>query len=156
MLTGDDDSSAGSDRADDQSSISTKRQGAAVIAREDGKDQILVTAQGLEPSTQTSAYQVWLYDSNARRKSLGATATDEQGRLQVLGNLPDGYKDYKFIDVTSVQVKGQGKNQSVENGPSVLRGLLEFADKPVKAGTGNQQATVLANIQLLPLPESAG
>jgi hypothetical protein len=156
LLTGDDDSGASSDKADNASSISTKRQGAAVIARQKGKDQILVTAQGLTPSTQRSAYQVWLYDSDSRRKSLGAIGTNPQGRLQVLGDLPAGYKAYKFIDVTAVKVTGQGKDRSIENGPSVLRGLLEFADKPIQTGKGKNQATVLANIQLLPLPQSDG
>jgi hypothetical protein len=127
-----------------------------VIAEQQGKTQILVQARGLEPSTQTSAYQVWLYDSPQKRKSLGATATDQQGNLQVIGDLPAGYQDWKFIDVTSVKVSGKGDDQKVANGASVLRGLLKLSDKPVETGTGKNKATVLANIRLVPLPDSGG
>jgi hypothetical protein len=155
LLTGDDD---GGDKSGKQtasnSPISTKRQGAAIIAQSQGKTQVLVQAQGLKPSTQTTAYQVWLYDSDAKRKSLGATPTDKQGNLQVIGDLPAGYKDWKYIDVTSVTVTGEGQDQQVKTGASVLRGLLEMASKPIETGTGKNKATVLANITLLPLPNS--
>jgi hypothetical protein len=155
LLTGgDDDKSARSERA--SSPISTKRQGSAVIALKDGKTQLLVQAVGLKPSTETSAYQVWLYDSDATRRSLGATPTDERGNLQVVGDLPSGYRNWDFIDVTSVRVTGQGRNQQVKTGPSVLRGLLELAEQPIETGTGENKATVLANIPLRPLPEAGG
>ena len=36
----------------------------------------------------------------------------------------------------------------------MLRGLLELASKPIETGTGENKATVLANITLLPLPNS--
>jgi hypothetical protein len=157
VLTGDDgdgggSSNAGSSGDGTSGSISTQRQGAALIVRQDGKDRIVVSAQGLEPSTQRTAYQVWLYDSDSKRKSLGATPTDKQGNLQVMGELPADYKDWKFIDVSTVTVTGQGDDQQVRNGESVLRGLLELADKPVETGTGNNKATLLAQIALRPLP----
>jgi hypothetical protein len=157
LLTGDDDNggrAASGDAAD--SPISTDRQGSAVIAKQRGETQILVQATGLKPSTDSSAYQVWLYDSETRRKSLGATATDAQGNLQVIGKLPAGYENWRYIDVTSVDVTGQGNNQELVDGPSVLRGLLELAEKPVETGTGKNRATVLAQIALRPLPDSGG
>ena len=58
--------------------------------------------------------------------------------------------------MTSVNVTGQGKNRRSKTGPSVLRGLLELRSKPVETGTGANKATVLANIALLPLPNSNG
>jgi anti-sigma-K factor RskA len=155
LLTGGDDKPSGSANSSD-TPVSKKRQGSAVIARQKGKTQILVQAVGLKPSTQTSAYQVWLYDSQSKRKSLGATATDKKGQLQVIGALPADYKDWSFIDVTSVEVSGQGSNQKLNTGPSVLRGVLEMAKQPVVTGTGKNKATVLANIQLTPLPNSSG
>jgi hypothetical protein len=154
LLTGDDDGDKSGKKAAANSPISTKRQGAAIIAVSKGKTQILVQAQGLKPSTQTTAYQVWLYDSDSKRKSLGATPTDKQGNLQVIGDLPAGYKDWKYVDVTSVTVTGEGSDQQVKTGTSVLRGLLELASKPIETGTGKNKATVLANITLLPLPDS--
>jgi hypothetical protein len=156
LLTGDDNGGNPDSGAQASSPISTKARGSAIIAESKGKTQILVQAQGLKPSTQTNAYQVWLYDSNSKRKSLGATATDKQGNLQVIGNLPAGYKDWNYVDVTTVKVTGQGSSQKVETGPSVLRGLLEMANKPIQTGTGQNRATVLANITLLPLPDSNG
>jgi anti-sigma-K factor RskA len=136
--------------------INTKRQGAAVIARQSGKLKILVQATGLKPSSQTSAYQVWLYDSPSKRKSLGATATDTSGNLQVVGNLPADYQSWQYIDVTSVTITGSGNSQKVNTGPSVLRGALKLADKPIETGSGKNKATVLAQISLLPLPNSSG
>ncbi len=159
LLTGDDNDgggNSGSQNASNNSPISTERLGSAIIAESKGKTQILVQAQGLQPSTQTNAYQVWLYDSEAKRKSLGATTTDTQGNLQVIGDLPAGYRDWKYIDVTSVEISGQGNDRQVQTGPSVLRGLLELASEPIETGSGKNKATVLANIPLRPLPNSGG
>jgi Anti-sigma-K factor rskA/Sigma-70, region 4 len=154
LLTGDDDGDKSGGQGASSSPISTKRQGAAIIAKSKGKTQVLVQAQGLKPSTQTTAYQVWLYDSDSKRRSLGATPTDKQGNLQVIGDLPADYKQWKYIDVTSVTVTGEGQDQQVKTGASVLRGILEMASKPIETGTGKNKATVLANITLLPLPNS--
>jgi len=159
LTGGDDDGGGGSADSGAQASdspISTKREGAAIVARQDGKDRILVTAQGLEPTTGGAGYQVWLYNSADKRKSLGATVADEQGNLQVVGELPAGYKDYAFIDVTTVTVTGEGESQSVKEGPSVLRGQLEMAKEPIQTGSGANKATVLANVPLIPLPEQGG
>jgi hypothetical protein len=154
LLTGDDDGDKSGKQTASNNPISTKRQGAAIIAKSKGKTQLLVQAQGLKPSTQTTAYQVWLYNSASKRKSLGATATDKQGNLQVIGDLPAGYTSWKYIDVTAVTVTGEGEDQQVKTGASVLRGLLELANEPIETGTGKNKATVLANIPLLPLPNS--
>jgi hypothetical protein len=161
VLTGGDDDNggdgataqnAGAQTGSANANANAKTQGAAVIARQQGKTQILVQATGLPPSTQTQAYQVWLYDSQSKRKSLGATATDTSGNLQVVGQLPAGYESWKYIDVTSVTVTGSGNSQSVKTGESVLRGQLKLADKPIETGKGKNKATVLAQIPLTPLP----
>jgi hypothetical protein len=155
LVGGDDDGGDNAGSASNASSpIETKRRGSAIIAESQGKTQILVQAQGLKPSTRTTAYQVWLYDSSSKRKSLGATATDKQGNLQVIGDLPADYQDWKYVDVTSVTVTGEGNDQQVKTGSSVLRGLLELSSKPVETGTGKRKAKVLANITLLPLPNN--
>jgi Anti-sigma-K factor rskA/Sigma-70, region 4 len=155
LLTGDDGDDGG-DRADTgdgaSETIETERRGSALIVRQQGENRIVVTAQGLEPSSETTAYQVWLYDSDTKRRSLGATATDEDGNLQVMGQLPAGYQDWRYIDVTPVTVVGQGEDQKVRNGRSILRGLLKLAEEPIETGRGENKATVLATISLLPLP----
>jgi len=156
LTGGGDDKNSGAKAKNASTPINTKRQGAAVIARQNGKLKILVQATGLTASTQTSAYQVWLYDSASKRKSLGATATDTSGNLQVVGNLPADYQSWQYIDVTSVRITGTGKNRTAHTGPSVLRGALKLSDKPIETGTGKNKATVLAQISLLPLPSSGG
>ena len=135
--------------------VPVETQGQAIIAQQGGKTQLVVTATGLEPSTQQSAYQVWLYNSAGDRKSLGATVTDQQGSLQSGGELPADYRKYRFIDVTSVAAKA-GNQQRFETGPSIMRGLLELRDKPVTRGEGKQKVTLLAEIPLRPLPLSGG
>jgi hypothetical protein len=161
VLTGDDDeepSQAGSASSEeaaarDEAPIPTGTEGQAIVARQQGKTQILVQATGLEPSTQNTAYQVWLSNSEQDRKSLGATVTDEQGNLQAGAELPANFEDYQFIDLTSVVVRGRENNQRFEDGPVVLRGLVELLDKPVTRGSGNNRVTLLGEIRMLPLPE---
>jgi Sigma-70, region 4 len=137
----------------DGGSIATGTQGQAIVLRREGSTQVLVTATGLEPSTRNTAYQVFLSNSEEDRRSLGATATDQQGNLQAGAELPANFRDYEFIDLASVTVRGQGQNQSFEDGPTVLRGLIELRDNPVSRGRGNQRITLLGDIRMLPLPE---
>jgi hypothetical protein len=161
VLTGDDDgggdgAAAESPQAGDGAPIDTGTQGSAVIGRQQGKTQMLVTATGLEPTNQQSGYQVWLYNSERDRKSLGAAATNAQGQLQAGAELPADYRDYRFIDLTSVTVTGSGQNQTFETGRSVLRGVLKLSDRPISQGSGQNRITVLAQIRLSPLPASGG
>jgi Sigma-70, region 4 len=161
VLTGGDDGEGGAasgsnasgsqDAGGQPATIPGGRQGQAIIAEQGGKTQIIVTATGLEPSTPRTAYQVWLYNSEQDRKSLGATVTDQQGGLQSGTQLPADYRKYSFIDVTSVSVQGSNR-QSFRTGPSVLRGLLELREKPVTRGKGERKISVLADVRLRPLP----
>ncbi|MBD0280944.1 MAG: hypothetical protein ICV69_01935 [Thermoleophilaceae bacterium] len=158
VLTGDDES--GPDqrvgtRAGAEQGASARGRGQAIIARQGGErapPQIIVTASGLPPSTERSAYQVWLYNSEQDRKSIGAQVTDAQGTLQAGGQLPADYRQYRFIDVTEVAVNGQ----SLRTGRSVLRGLLRVRDKPIIRGSGKNRITLIADIPLLPLPSGTG
>lgn len=137
----------------DEGPIATGIQGQAIIARQQDATQILVTATGLEPSTQNTAYQVYLSNSESDRRSLGATVTDEQGNLQAGAELPKNFEDYRFIDLASVTVSGRGQDQRFEDGPTVLRGLLELRERPITRGTGQNRITLLGEIRMLPLPE---
>jgi Sigma-70, region 4 len=133
----------------EEAPIPTGMQGQAIIARQQGQTQVLVTASGLEPSTENTAYQVYLANSEQDRRSLGATVTDEQGNLRAGAPLPANFRDYEFIDLTSVTVEGQGRNQRFEDGPTVLRGLLELRENPVT----RQGITLLGEVRMRPLPE---
>jgi hypothetical protein len=150
VLTGGDDGSdeseAAGTTADAQQSASAGTKGQAIIARQTGRPQIIVTASGLPPSTRRSAYQVWLYNGERDRKSIGAQVTDAQGNLQAGGPLPSDYQRYRFIDVTAVAVNGN----NFRTGESVLRGTLQLRNKPVTRGTGKERITLLADIQLAP------
>jgi Anti-sigma-K factor rskA/Sigma-70, region 4 len=130
-----------------QEGVSAQTRGQAIIARQTGRPQIIVTATGLPPSTQRSAYQVWLYNSEQDRKSIGAQVTDAQGNLQAGGPLPSNYQQYRFVDVTEVAVNGN----DFRTGRSVLRGALQLRDKPVTRGTGSKKITLLADIRLAPV-----
>jgi hypothetical protein len=161
LLTGDDDS-GGDDASADQASpaqnasgetpINTQRRGQAIIAEQEGKPIVLISAVGLQPSPKNTAYQVWLYNSDSDRRSLGAQVTDEQGNFGVSQALPANYKSFEFIDVTLSSVKGD----QVQTGESVLRGNLELRDKPITRGTGKNKATLLGQVELLPLPNAGG
>jgi Anti-sigma-K factor rskA/Sigma-70, region 4 len=151
VLTGGDDggqeSQAAGTSGGGQQGVSAQTRGQAIIARQTGRPQIIVTATGLPPSTRRSAYQVWLYNSEQDRKSIGAQVTDAQGNLQAGGPLPDNYQRYRFIDVTAVAVNGN----KFSTGKSVLRGALQLRSKPVSRGTGKKRITLLADIQLAPV-----
>ena len=155
LLTGGDDeepsqaSSGPQQQAGEESPIPTDMEGQAILARQRGQNQLLVTATGLEPSTQNTAYQVYLSNGENDRRSLGAAVTNQQGELSGGGPLPSNFRDYQFIDLTSVTVVGQGRNQRFEDGPVVLRGLLEVRDNPIT----RQGITLLGEIPLRPLPE---
>ena len=164
VLTGDDDdggTSAGSGNGGEQAAaetpagetpVDTQVRGQAIIAAQEGKPLIVLTAVGLEPTTDSTAYQVWLYNSEGDRTNLGAQVTDAQGNFGVSQALPDDYKRFKFIDVTTATVEGQ----QARPGSSVIRGQLKLRDKPVTRGTGKNKATLLGQIDLVPLPNSAG
>jgi hypothetical protein len=156
LLTGDDDGGGSPQASSNQNAgnqpVNTKMQGQAIIAEQNGKPIILISAAGLEPSPKNTAYQVWLFNSESDRKSLGAQVTDQQGNFGVSQALPADYKNYKFIDMTLSSVKGE----QVDTGASVLRGLLKLRDKPITRGTGKNKATLVGQVELLPLPESSG
>jgi Sigma-70, region 4 len=159
LLTGGDDeepseaSTGAQQEQGDGGPIATGTQGQAIVLRRQGSTQVLVTATGLEPSTRNTAYQVFLSNSEEDRRSLGATATDQRGNLQAGAELPANFEDYEFIDLASVTVRGQGQDQRFEDGPTVLRGLIELRDNPVARGRGKQRVTLLGDIRMLPLPD---
>ena len=83
VLTGGDDDGGGPQASGSptggQQGASAQTRGQAIIARQTSRPQIVVTATGLPPSTERSAYQVWLYNSTEDRRSVGAQVTDARG-----------------------------------------------------------------------------
>ena len=156
LLTGDDEAGGDSKKASAQSrnaasgptGANAKMRGQALIFERGGKQQVLITAVGLTPSSQRQAYEAWLFNSNKDAKSLGLTVTDKQGRLQGGAALPSDYTKYKFVDLSLEPIN---KDRS-HSGQSALRGVLEMLDKPVFQGKGKNRVKVVATISLVPLP----
>jgi Sigma-70, region 4 len=158
VLTGDDDepsqASSGPQQAADQDGpVTTRAEGEAIIARQQGTTQMLLRASGLEPRSGNTGYQVYLANSERNRRPLAAAASDAQGNLAVPAEVPAGFRDYEFIDLVEITVRGQGQNQRAEEGATVLRGLLELRENPVTIGSGRNRGTLLAQIRMLPLPD---
>jgi hypothetical protein len=152
LVTGGDDNKGSATKASSSkqaTAVNKKIQGQAVIATQGGKNQILVSAIGLKPSTQKQAYQVWLYNSQKDVKSLGFAAANKQGQLQGGATLPSDYRNFKFIDISQEPVN----RNAGHDGQSVMRGALVLLKKPIAQGSGKNRAMVIANIRLQPLPQ---
>ncbi len=105
-------------------------QGIAAIT---DRRQVIVQAR-LPKNRRNEAYQVWLYNSEKDAVSLGAQVADQQGNFQGVGQLPDNFDAYRFIDVSREPVRGPGTH----SGNSVLRGALaDFTAVPAQ-GQGAQ------------------
>jgi hypothetical protein len=78
--------------------------GAAEIVQEQGTGTraILIVGQGLAPSTSTTAYAVWLYNSAGDARSLGffAQPVGSNGQLQGTAPVPANASHFKEIVVT--------------------------------------------------------
>jgi hypothetical protein len=146
------DNSSKSAASKSQPAVNKKIQGQAVIAEQNGKTQILVSAIGLKPSTQKQAYQVWLYNDQKNAKSLGFAAANKQGQLSGGATLPADYRSFKFIDISLEPVD----RNAAHSGNSVMRGVLQLLKKPIAQGSGKNRANVVASVQLQPLPQSSG
>ena len=141
VLTGDDDD-GGSDTAAAGPAGSGNPAGAAVILGQGTQRAVQVQATGLPPSTQKFAYQFWLYDSEGKARSLGAQVTDQSGTLQAIGNLPKGFAQYRYFDLSKEPIGGPAGH----SGDSVLRGGMPRLAKV----EGDKKITRLGQVVLKP------
>jgi len=146
VLTGGDDDDPGTERA--AADTAPKRAaGAAVLLGQGGDRAIQVQVTGLERSNDRFAYEVWLYDTKDRARSVGGTLTDANGNFAASANLPKNFAGFRFIDISREPVGGP----RTHSGQSVLRGAMP--DRLAKAeGT---QITRLGQVVLSP-PPAAG
>ena len=115
-------SQSGANQNQNQPAASGAPAGIAIVVEQNGKKQLLVQAARLPVSGKSEGYYVWLYNSQGDSKSLGGQVTDQQGNYQAIGDLPAGFENYRFIDVTRQKV---GNNPNVKHsGESVLRGSM--------------------------------
>ncbi len=82
--------------------------------------QLVVQAR-LPENARNEAYEVWLYNSDEDAMSVGAQVADPQGVFTGAKELPDGYEDYRFIDISREPVTGP----EAHSGDSVLRGSFQ-------------------------------
>jgi hypothetical protein len=104
-----------------------KGAGIAFVLQVSGQDQLVVQAARLQPTTRTTAYEVWLYNSNSDVRAVGAQFTDQSGNLQGRGGVPSDYRRFKNVVVSREKVGSNPKAPST----IVLRGPLSA----VPAGT---------------------
>jgi Anti-sigma-K factor rskA/Sigma-70, region 4 len=118
--------------------------GIAIVVEQNGRRQLLVQAARLEPSGQREAYEVWLYNGRDDATTLGGQVTDQQGNYQAIGNLPEDFEQYRFIDVSREPLD----RQRAHSGDSVLRGRMPRlrAAQP----QGDQKTAVLGQSVLAP------
>lgn len=125
LLTGSDDNGDDSQQgnADTQQASNAKQPaGVAVVALQDGKYRLVLTAAGLPALKKSQAYEVWLYNSQGDAKSVGAQVLDTRGGFSgQSAALPRAtIEKYRFVDVSREPVD----NDTAHSGDSVLRGEL--------------------------------
>jgi hypothetical protein len=113
---------------------SFKGAGVAGVYQSGNQTYALVRAK-VPPSTGSNKYVLWLYNSNTKRQALAADKTDKQGNFQGAVPLPNGWQNYKFLDVTY-----QPTTANAAAGQSVLRGPLTAPQQPSN-GSGTNTGT---------------
>ena len=108
---------------------SRQPRGVAVVARQEGRLQLVVQAQ-LEPTGEGEAYETWLYRSPTDAVSLGGRPTDRQGRYQGTAALPNDFGNYDFLDISRERIDDDAEH----SGQSVLRGRFEQPTPGAGAG----------------------
>ncbi len=142
VLTGDDDDGGGSGTETTAAAGSGNPAGAVVVLGQGTQRAVQVQATGLDPSTQKFAYQFWLYDNKGKARSLGAQVTDQNGTLQAIGNLPNGFEKYRYFDLSREDIGGEEGH----SGQSVLRGRMP----KIGEAEGNKKITRLGQVVLAP------
>jgi hypothetical protein len=108
---------------------SFKGQGAAIVYQS-GNQSLLVMRAKLPPSKGNKKYLIWLYNSEKQLAPVAGDVTDKQGNFQGAQALPQGWENFKFIDVTYQSAS----SKKLRHGTSVMRGPLM---NPQPAGAGN-------------------
>ena len=111
-------------------------QGNAYILQQ-GDERVLGVQAQLPPlpaSQRKAAYNVWLYNSPRDAESIGAQFTTRQGEYQGVGQLPENYERFRFIDVS----RQPFNNRTGHSGQSVLRGRVADLQQPPPEQQGQQ------------------
>jgi hypothetical protein len=98
---------------------SFKGQGVAVVYQSGNQSLILVRAK-LPPTSGNNKYLIWLYNSEKQLVPVAGDVTDKQGNFQGAQQLPQGWQNFRFIDVTLQSTAAK----KLRHGTSVMRGPL--------------------------------
>ena len=98
---------------------SFKGQGVAVVYQSGNRSLILVRAK-LPPTSGSNKYLIWLYNSEKQLVPVAGDVTDKQGNFQGAQGLPQGWQNFRFVDVTLQSTAGK----KLRHGTSVMRGPL--------------------------------
>src|SRR4051794_19717519 len=110
---------------------SFKGTGAALVYQS-GKQALAVVRAKLPPSSGKNKYVLWLFNSDKQLVPLAGDVTDKQGNFQGAAGLPNGWQNYRFIDVTYQPTSGK----NIGHGRSVMRGPLTAPQQSSGSGTG--------------------
>lgn len=97
---------------------SFKGTGAALVYQS-GNQALAVVRAKLPASTGKNKYVLWLYNNDKQLSPLAADVTDKQGNFQGAAQLPNGWQNYRFFDLTY-----QATGKKVGHGTSVMRGPI--------------------------------
>jgi hypothetical protein len=109
----------------------------AALVYQSGNQSLAVVRAKLPPSTGKNKYVLWLYNSETQLAPLAADKTDAKGNFQGAAGLPNGWQNYKFIDVTYQTTSGS----KVGHGKSVMRGPLTAPQQGTTTGTTGTSTT---------------
>jgi hypothetical protein len=115
---------------------SFKGTGAALVYQS-GNQAIGVVRAKLPPSSGNKKYVLWLYNGPKQLTPLAADVTDKKGNFQGAAPLPNGWQNYRFIDLTYQATAGK----KVGHGTSVMRGPLTAPSQQNGGGTGTGTGT---------------
>jgi hypothetical protein len=113
----------------------SKASGVAIVYQT-GNQYLLVLRAKVPPTTGNEKYVIWLYNTEKQLQPVAADKTDKNGNFQGAQTLPNGWQNYRFIDVTRQSTTGK----AVSHGLSVLRGPLT-APQTQTGTTGAQTGT---------------
>ena len=114
-----------------------KGAGIAFVLQVSGQDQLVVQAARLQPTSRTTAYEVWLYNSNSDVRAVGAQFTDQSGNLQGRGGVPTDYQRFKNVVVSREKVGSNPKAPTT----IVLRGRLSAVPPGTQLPSGTTGGT---------------
>ena len=132
---------------------SFKGTGAALVYQS-GQQTLAVVRAKLPPAKGKNQYVLWLYNSDKELAPLAADKTDKDGNFQGAAALPEGWQNYRFIDVTYQPTAGK----NVGHGRSVMRGPLT-EPQPGQTGTATGTETTPAptpDTETTPSPDGGG